>query len=154
MFKQAGKFFNRLKGGHRRGCFTTDMVSTASLTTIVPHRYPAPKISPMGPTVGSRLYLVRFVSKADPDETFLKVGISSMAVNARFQGDFALYNVETIALSAIFRGADALIIEKSLHRAFRAFSFRPRVPLKSGNTECYECTERNALRFAEIVNAI
>jgi len=106
------------------------------------------------PLDGQRIYLVRFTLRADPTETFIKVGISSMDIRARFQPDGRLYSVELIAESNRFSPRDARLMEQSIHVAFLKSRYWPSIRLRSGNTECYQHTEQNVQRFSEIVKAV
>lgn len=100
----------------------------------------------------ARIYLVKFTHKSDTSIQFLKVGMSTMSPDARFIADVSNYYFEVVALSASFSIKDALIMEKSIHRALLAEKHRPICPLKSGNTECYSFNESSMKIFSELVN--
>lgn len=103
---------------------------------------------------GQRIYLVAFTLLDDPSLRFLKVGVSASDIRARFRLDLKRYSIELLAESQRLTGSDALTAEQAVHAAFRKGRYRPKVPLASGNSECYECSEKNLVIFVNIVNAI
>lgn len=154
MYKQAGKFLNSLKGGNRQSRFNTNLVTSAHLASQAPTKKSWRSVTARRPTSGARVYLVRFTLRSDSKVAFLKVGMSGMAIEARFQSDAGRYKVEAIASSPFFSGPDALLVEKSIHRALLGKRHVPVTRLKTGNTECYVYDEVSMRRFADIVNAV
>jgi hypothetical protein len=183
MYKRAGRFFQglaqrgeRKEGSHRRTSILFVSVpgtrffpqrrlvdaldaEVASVTPSLRKRQDvsdpivSPRRSRAEVVLGQRVYLVRFTLRTNPSVQFLKIGVSAFDLLARFQQDRQNYDFVVIAESAA-RGADALKIEAAFHAAFIKDRTRPRVPLASGNTECYRYTEETMKRMAEILSAI
>jgi hypothetical protein len=103
---------------------------------------------------GKRVYLVAFALLRDPEIKFVKIGISSFDIRARFRPDLRNYKVDLLAESQRFTDAGAIHAEQAIHAAFRKSRRRPSIPLRSGNTECYAYSEENLLTFVGIVNSI
>ena len=186
MYKQAGKFTNRLSGKGRRGRFNTQLSTSSSIGRQDRHagyvsqhwrsiaarldaeaalaqgkqpKAPRPDQAPPRPRKmtaldGSRVYLVAFTLRSDPDIRFVKVGVSSYDIRARFRQDLARYEIALLAESQRLVGEDAAAAERAVHAAFIRDRRRPPVRLASGNTECYAYTEQNLRRFVDIVNTI
>jgi hypothetical protein len=102
---------------------------------------------------GQRVYLVLFTLRTNRTLQFLKIGVSAFDLLARFQQDRQNYDFVVIAESEA-KGSDAFKIETAFHRAFFKDRIRPKVPLASGNTECYRYTEETMKRMADILSAI
>ena len=90
---------------------------------------------------GKRIYLAHFVLRADPTVQFLKVGISSLNLDARFEVDRANYEIKALAESEFIATKDARLMESAFHSAFRTHRFFPTVSLATGNTECFAYSE-------------
>jgi hypothetical protein len=122
----------------------------AGRTPIYEHKLvPAPTKKRKG--CDKRVYVARFVLKGRRDIQFLKIGISSLDLDARFQIDREKYEIIILAESEYFSNRDAMITEKSLHRAFKFSRKRPVVPLSSGNTECFSYSDETAQRMKDFV---
>lgn len=152
MYKQASRFRNRLNGGKRRGRFNTNLVSTTDVQTVRPHKGRPPGAK--RPDCGARVYLVRLTPLNAGAKSILKIGMSSMALAARFQADLPRYTMEALASSRRLSGRDTIALEKAIHAAFCASRVVPEIRLRSGNTECYADTDANLCRFVDIVNEL
>lgn len=104
------------------------------------------------PKDAKRVYLVKFTLRRDCGVQFLKIGISAIAIRARFQCDERNYDVAILAESEWLSMRDAALTESALHAAFRSAKFRPPVLLASGNTECFAYSEDNRCRMANIIS--
>ena len=81
--------------------------------------------------------------KQKPDVSFLKVGITRNTVEHRFKDDMDKYDMEVIAVSGKIRRDRAFTFEQNILLAAKSVQYYPRVPLLSGNTECFKFSNEN-----------
>lgn len=181
MYKAASRFNNSLvrRGGNKFNRFSTRMSGSfdavdrhtwhewhaeearaldASAARVTPSLRKKPTIKPIVVTklkspvnVGTSVYLVRFTLKTDRSVSFVKVGVSSVGISARFCRDRSNYDISTICKYDHLSRRDALAIEGAIHRAFYDKRIRPPVRLASGNTECFRDTESFVIDVSNII---
>ncbi len=100
-----------------------------------------------------RLYLVEFRLRADRSVRFFKLGVSGSDIEIRFAGDATRYEIKALALSVFLKEADAFALEGSYHTLFASMSYRPEVPLVSGNTECYKLPDDLLAKIRDMLSA-
>ena len=134
MYKNVGRFAHRLR------CRGESRSSGKRIATSYDHIRTGPghgrvKIAKR-PRRG-RVYVVRFILRGDDRYTFIKVGVSGARIDERFAADHDHYRLQTLSEGIWRTWSDSEAFETSIHNSLRPHALRPRVPLASGNTECY-----------------